>query len=87
MFLLCLPLLTLFLSLGKHLDITDPGNYRGISISSTLSKLFELVVQDIVSLPYPSLSTNYREVSGKAIVFLTPLFSSRKLYSPVGKNK
>ena len=36
---------------GKHLDITDPGNYRGISISSTLSKLFELVVLDIVS-PY-----------------------------------
>ncbi len=28
---------------GKQLDVSSPSNYRGISISSTFSKLFELM--------------------------------------------
>ncbi len=34
---------------GKHLDVSNPGNYRGISISSTFSKLFELIILDLIS--------------------------------------
>ncbi len=46
---------------SKHLDITNPSNYRGISISSTLSKLFEIVVLDIAS---PTLSESLHQLQG-----------------------
>ena len=39
---------------GKELDLTDPRNYRGISVSSVLSKVFEAVLLTFISDPLES---------------------------------
>ena len=46
---------------GKSLDPTNPSNYRGISISSTFSKIFEAIVLDIASV---SLSQSLHSLQG-----------------------
>ena len=46
---------------GKSLDPTNPSNYRGISISSTFSKIFEAIVLDLASV---SLSQSLHSLQG-----------------------
>ena len=50
----------LFLSLiipilkGRELDPSDPSNYRGISVASTFSKLFKVVILELFLAPLVS---------------------------------
>ena len=46
---------------GRGLDASNPSNYRGISIASVFSKLFELIILELFLLP---LSSNLHNLQG-----------------------